>query len=103
MTLPSWLNPPFWYKWPSLPTELLSGALCFGLGAGLAALWIVTAGVHVKDVRAFVPLATRPAVVVGLVYELFFDRHGFSWTDVLQRVAGIVLAALLVLAVAQIV
>jgi hypothetical protein len=89
----SLLNPPFWWKWPSLPTEILSGACCFVLGAGVAAAWSAAFGLS----HPFLVVTVQVATFMAFFYELALDRNGFEWRDVLQRCAGIGLAVLVVL------
>lgn len=65
---------PFWYVWPSWPTELLGGA-ALGFMAAL-----VTRNVYA---------AAAIAMLFSVTYERFIDRNGWSWTDVGQRAVGI--------------
>jgi len=67
----------FWYRWPSIVVELLSGVLL----VGICLLW--TGGL--------VPGAAGTALLVSVIYEKFFDPNGWSWGDVVQRGLGIAL------------
>ena len=63
----------FWYGWPSWVVELVGGA----------ALSLV-AGAVLRDWR----LAAVVGVLLSVIYERFFDRNGWSWSDVGQRAVG---------------
>lgn len=69
----------FWYSWPSLVTELLSGMLCASAAQLLPGVaWQLTV-----------------ATIMSVGYEGLLDRNGWSWTDVGQRSLGIVVGLLL--------
>ena len=76
------MNAPFWWSWPSWLVEAIAGAglqvalHLWGPGHPPVAYWLVGA-----------------AISVG--YELWLDRHGWSWRDVLQRAAGQITGELL--------
>lgn len=65
---------PFFWNWPSLVVEILSGALL----ALILAPW---------------PLVFRLPLIVGvsLFYESTLDRNGWDLKDVLQRFIGVAL------------
>ena len=79
----------FWWSWPSWRVEAIAGfglqvALhVWGPGHALWAYWLV-------------------GVAISVAYELWLDRHGWSWRDVLQRVPGQVAGELVVLAAAAV-
>lgn len=82
MKLPAFLDPPFWWTWPSLIVELAGGLLLGGAAAGLTPWWWA-----------------RPLLAVGgsLIYERWVDPNRGKPThdpvgDVLQRFAGTCLA-----------
>jgi hypothetical protein len=74
---------PFWWNWPSWRVEAIAGVIVqvalhlWGPGHDVWKYWIAGAGISV-------------------VYELWFDRHGWSWRDVLERVPGQVAAEILI-------
>jgi len=76
-----WLRAPPWWRWPSWVVEIPTG---IGLQGGLH-LW----GPH---------HAAWQYVAAGLaisgIYELWLDRHVWSWRDVLQRAVGQVVGEL---------
>lgn len=69
------LNSPFWWKWPSWLVELIAG---FKLQ--------ILLHTFCRDHPYWLYGLVGMAVSVG--YELWFDRHGWSTKDVLQRVPG---------------
>lgn len=75
---------PFWWSWPSWRVEAIAG---FGLQVALH--WWGPA--HPLWLYWLLGLA------ISVGYELWFDRHGWSWRDVLQRVPGQVAGELVVL------
>lgn len=74
---------PFWWSWPSWVVEALAGlglqlALhAWGPGHDLWKYWLL-------------------GILISVGYELWLDRHGWSWRDVLQRIPGQVAGELLV-------
>ena len=66
---------PFWWDWPSWAVEVPTGAG----GQVLLHLW---GPCHPAWLYWLVGLA------ISVIYEMFLDRHGWSWRDVLQRFAG---------------
>lgn len=82
MTLPRWLDPPFWWTWPSWVVELLGGILLGGAAGALTPWW-----------WARLVLA---ALGCG-VYERWVDPNRGKPThepvdDILERLPGIALA-----------
>jgi len=72
---------PFWWNWPSWAVELPTGG---GLQLAL----------HAWGTAHPVWLYWLVGVALSLVYELWLDRHGWSWRDVLQRLFGQLLGEL---------
>ncbi len=64
----------FWYRWPSLVTELLSGILCASAAQVLPGL----------------TLQLLAATALSATYEAYVDKNGWSWLDLGQRSLGIV-------------
>lgn len=73
---------PFWWSWPSWIVELLAG-----LGLQLA--------LHVWGPGHPWWLYWLVSTKISVAYELWLDRHGWSWRDVLERVPGQLLGELL--------
>ena len=69
------MSAPFWWTWPSWIVEALAGAglqlalHAWGPGHVGWAYWLAGVGISIG-------------------YELWLDRHGWSWRDVLQRIPG---------------
>jgi len=76
------MSAPFWWSWPSWLVEALAG-----LGLQLALHWWGPG--HAAWLYAAVGLK------ISMLYELWLDRHGWSWRDVLQRIPGQVCGELL--------
>lgn len=78
------MTAPIWWSWPSWLVEAIAGVIIqlalhvWGPGHDLWKYWLV-------------------GLLVSVVYELWFDRHGWSWRDVLQRVPGQIAGELAVL------
>ncbi len=81
----TWLNAkldPFWRfvgQFPSWFVELISGILCASLA---------------RIVTSNPALQFAIATGLSLVYERFLDRNGFSWSDVEERTAGIMVGVI---------
>ena len=80
----AWLGARTFYHWPSLVTEFVGGLL---LTALLLAVILLLYGW-----LALLVLAT----VASVLYEAKLDPAGWSWRDVLEREAGVVVAAVAV-------
>jgi hypothetical protein len=77
--LPWWA---FWWRWPSIVGELLSGGglqLSLHFWGPLHPWW----------------LYAPTGLVISLFYERFLDRNGWEWKDVWQRALGQALGELL--------
>lgn len=66
---------PFWWTWPSWRVEAIGGA-------------IIQVALHVWGPGHDGWKYWLAGAVGSTIYELWFDRHGWSWRDVLQRVPG---------------
>lgn len=95
------MNWTFWYTWPSLLVEFISGVVT-NFGARLVLLFLMFT-FPIGDINT---VLGRMIVSVGasLIYEIFVDKHHDGWTtnafagrlkDVLQRMIGIVVAEFL--------
>jgi hypothetical protein len=82
MTLPRWLNPPFWWAWTFPGASLL---IEFAGGTVLATLVQPVGGAHALVNRFLL------ATILSVFYEGELDRNGWSWADLGQRALGVAL------------
>lgn len=76
------MSAPFWWSWPSWVVEAIAG-----LGLQLA--------LHLWGPGHYLWLYWLVGLKISVAYELWLDRHGWSWRDVLQRVPGQVLGEII--------
>jgi hypothetical protein len=72
---------PFWWNWPSWAVELPTGV-------GVQSFLHWWGPTHHRW------LYWLAGAIASVIYELWMDRHGWAWRDVLQRGAGQVLGEL---------
>lgn len=78
----------FWYSWPSWVTELVGG---FTLTQGIS--WLVWGGGRLFHHHIVLAVCALAGYLLGSaisqMYEHWWDRNGYSRTDVGQRQLGI--------------